>query len=304
MSVWSVLRTRGWALAALGVVVGMVACALLGLWQYSRYETKSAIKATVLSHYNARPVPLATALPTRTAALRAGEEWTAASIRGRYCTDPGCVLYVRNRTVNGDTGFLQLVPFTAPEGTILVVRGFVRAQSTASAPASPPPIPTGEVSVVVRLRPAEPMLRGRSDPPGQVQTIDPADISTRLPRPLPLFTHVYGQMASESPAAAPAPLPLEKPDVDLGPHLSYAFQWWAFGAFLPIAWVVRARQAVAEARADGADRTEASSGGVPQRSGEKGREDGRRTVAHGQMRRRRRSRDEEEEDDYVDSRVR
>src|SRR5699024_3730376 len=53
-----------------------------------------------------------------------------------------------------------------------------------------------------------------------------------------LVTGAYGELVSEEPSAErPAALP--SPDTSLGPHLSYAFQWWVFALFFPGALIYR-----------------------------------------------------------------
>lgn len=245
------LGTREWALAALGVVVAMIACALLGLWQFHRYEAKSERKALVESNYSAPAVALGDVLPAPSTDLATEDQWRTVSIRGEYCTDPECVLYVRNRPLGGQVGFLQLVPFRTDAGTLLVVRGWVTGQETASAPQSPPPPPSGQETLVVRMHPDEPVLTDRTNPPGQIQSIAPQEVQGIVPGLDRVYTGGYGELVSETPSGDSTGLrSLEKPDTGLGPHLSYAFQWWALGLFFPVAWVVRGRRAVLDATAE------------------------------------------------------
>lgn len=61
------------------------------------------------------------------------DEWTPVTLHGSYCTSDDCVLYVRNRQLEGQVGFWQLAPFTTEDGTtMLVVRGWVPSVSGAS----------------------------------------------------------------------------------------------------------------------------------------------------------------------------
>lgn len=252
-SVRSILLTREWALAAGLVVLAMIACALLGWWQFTRYEGRSERKALIETNYSAPAVPLTDVLATPSTDLPAQDGYRTVRLTGEYCTDPGCVLYVRNRPLNGTVGFFQLVPFRTDEGTVLVVRGWVQTQEAASVPDDPPAPPSGPETIVVRMHPDEPMLADRRNPPGQIQSIAPEVVAGLVPGLDRLHTGAYGELVSESSPSTGQLLPLEKPDTGLGPHLSYAFQWWAFGVFFPVAWVVRARRAVLDARALDAD---------------------------------------------------
>ncbi|MGQ4497135.1 SURF1 family protein, partial [Dermabacteraceae bacterium P13101] len=42
------------------------------------------------------------------------------------------------------------------------------------------------------------------------------------------------------------PRPVPKPDTSLGPHLSYAFQWWIFALFFPGALIYAGRRNLQE----------------------------------------------------------
>lgn len=103
-----------------------------------------------------------------------------------------------------------------------------------------PAPPTGEVSVIARLKASEPSIPGRGMSEGQVATIELPLIEEVLGSPT--YTGAYGLLATETPAPIDkAPLTALKPSVDEGAHLSYAFQWIMFGilAFIGLAWAVR-----------------------------------------------------------------
>jgi len=133
-----------------------------------------------------------------------------------------------------------LTPLQLADGTIFIVdRGWVTTGSKQDAPDVVPAAPSGQVTVVARLKAGEPNLPGRSASGNQVATINLHDIATRLDAPV--YTGAYGLMASEDPAPDTRPTAVVKPPADEGPHLSYAFQWFVFGvlAFLGLAWAVR-----------------------------------------------------------------
>lgn len=304
----AVVLTRDRLLALLAVVIASAVCVGLGFWQYGRFEGKQERRDLVEANYAAEPVELARILPEQDSALDPGDQWRTVSLRGHYCTDPGCAIYVRNRPLGGQIGFWQLVPFESDQGTLLVVRGWVPMQESASEPQDPPPVPTGQETITVRMRAAEPVLRGRTDPPGQTQSVAPGALAARLPGVGPIRQGAFGELAAEDPSASPAPRALEKPDTDLGPHLSYAVQWWVFALFFPIAWVARARRAVLDELAEEPDAPGAVAS-PPDPSGEDPvpeprRERSRQSVATPAHRPRRRTLDEEEEDAILEHRSR
>lgn len=313
-----ILFSRETLLGLVAVLVLAAVCFALGLWQYGRFEDRRDAAEVIRANYDAAPVALDEVLPDTEAPLAATDEWTPVTLQGSYCTDPECVLYVRNRQLSSTVGFWQLVPFRAEDGTtLLVVRGWVPSATGASEPADPPPVPGGELTVTVRLHPAEIVL-DREPPPGQTHSVNPRQSAGLMGLDSPdLVARAYGELAAEEPAAErPAALPA--PDTSLGPHLSYAFQWWIFALFFPAALIYRTRllfQDVAAeertrdqdqeqdqsapsagtARDDSPDPDEQQAGTTPRPS--------RRTPEHRPRRAvhsRRRGQDEEEEDALID----
>ncbi|PWH05697.1 SURF1 family protein [Brachybacterium endophyticum] len=328
------LVSRDGATMLLAAILAAALCVGLGFWQWHRFETKRDNARLVETNMTADPVALPRVLPDTDSHLAGADEWKQVELRGQYCTDPDCVLYVRNRPSDSSVGFWQLVPFTTDQGTLLVVRGWVDVAESSSVPATKPPVPHGTTTAVVRMRDAEPVLKGRTNPPGQVQTVTPSVVAGQLPDlDGPLYTGAYGELASESPAASPMPASLEGPDTSLGPHLSYAVQWWLFAAFFPVAVVVRTRRQILDeaAESDSAPGVEAEhgtaqgieagdGGGHPAgsegeqeagrpaapsdrdpRRGQGGRT-ARRGTSHEARPSRRRSKDEEEEDELLEHR--
>ena len=225
-------------------------CVLLGLWQFGRYENRRDEAAVVRANYESVPVSLDHALPDPQMPLSAQDVWTPVTMQGSYCTEGDCVLYVRNRQLSGEVGYWQLVPFQADDGrTLLVVRGWVPQEADSSDPAWLAGVPEGELSVTVRLQPAEPVL-DREPPPGQTHSVNPEQSAGLMGlEDQQLVTQAYGELAAEDPAAErPAALPY--PDTSLGPHLSYAFQWWIFALFFPAALIYRTRLLLRELAED------------------------------------------------------
>lgn len=280
-----VLLSRDTLLWLLIVLILAGVCVMLGRWQFGRYEDRRTHADLVASHYDAAPVDRESILPTPNASLPPDAEWTPITLRGSYCTDPECILYVRNRTLSGDVGYWQLAPFTAEDGTaLLVVRGWVPQDGDGQVPAQPAAVPEDTLTITVRLRPPEPVL-DRERPEGQVHSVSPQQIETILP-PLDaaMITGAYGELDAEDPAGE-RPIPLPRPDTGLGPHLSYAVQWWVFALFFPAAWIYRTRRQIQDLR------TETNPDPTPRRVDHRPRSAARS---------RRRGHDEEEEDALID----
>ena len=59
---------------------------------------------------------------------------------------------------------------------------------------------------------------------------------------------MYIEMTSSTPAeAGPYPAPVDPPERDLGPHLSYAIQWFIFSICVAVGWVLAVRRSLAPA---------------------------------------------------------
>lgn len=235
------LRRWGGYLAL--VVVFATVCGLLSWWQWARREEALDRIAVIEANYDAAPVPVAEVLPDPDAEDEAAQ-WTPVTLVGEYL--PEQQLVVRNRPYGAAAGFEVLVPLRTADGTLWIVdRGWVPVGSTPDAPDAVPAPPSGEVTVVVRLRTGEATIAGRGAPAGQVATINLPTIADLLGDEVAIG--MYGQLVSEDPAPASAPLPAVPPEVDEGPHLSYALQWIAFGllAVVALVWAVRRERRIA-----------------------------------------------------------
>ena len=275
--------SRGRVASVLAVALVVAAgCVLAGVWQWTRHQDRSSAVALVTANYDAAPVPLADLAGD---GLQADEVWRPVTVRGSYVG----TAVLRNRPVLGTPaahalGVLEVAggPWS---GRLLVVdRGWFPAAETGAGR----PAPEGTVDVVVRLRAAEPAAT-RDAPAGQVQAIAVGQVleAAGLPRG-DVVPDAYGVVATEDGSPPVDVTPVPRPDVDLGPHLSYAFQWWVFALGALVGGVVLLRR---EATED-ADASTASADAAPTRGGSP-------TPAAPRAPRRRRPTAEEEEEDAI-----
>lgn len=239
MSGWGFAVSRRWAGYLALVLVFAATCSGLGLWQLARRAEARVEISRIENNYDAKAVPLATALQTMTT-FEENQEWTPVSVTGTYLIDHQ--LLVRNRPYNGQPGFEVLTPLQLADGTVFVVdRGWIPTGSRQDSPDSIPVAPTGTVTVTARLKAGEPTLASRTTVAGsqQIPTINLPQIADTLDG-ASTYTAAYGLVASETPAPKVVPAQSLRPLIDEGPHLSYAFQWFVFGlmSFVGLGWAL------------------------------------------------------------------
>ncbi len=230
----TLLRWTGYLAVA---VAFAIACAFLSQWQFARNTERTAQIAIVEANYHQPPAALGDIIG-RDGAFDLADEWRQVRLTGRYATED--TLLVRNRPHGGTRAFEVVVPFHTDDGRVLIVnRGWVPTGTGDVPDAVPQPV-AGPLEVVVRLRPGEPLPRsGRTAPEGQVPMLHlPTIAEVTGPGTI---TSAYGELVSESPAAASAPYGFDSPTEDPGPHLSYAIQWILFAimGFVFIFYVIR-----------------------------------------------------------------
>jgi len=250
--VFRLLRRPRWlALTAL-VAVAMVAFVQLGLWQLRRLEERRERNAAVVTGERQAAVPAGDVLAADRP-VAPGEEWHRVSARGRY--DTAHQLLLRNRPLEGRNGFHVLVPLVTATGpAVLVDRGWVPAGASATDLPDVPPPPAGEVTVVGRVRLAEPPKGGPPPPPGQLVRIDVPTVARGLGYPL---AGGYVELAVERPQPTTAPTLLPAPEVSDGPHLAYAVQWFLFAVVALVGWALLLRREARDERELGQPRAAA-----------------------------------------------
>jgi cytochrome oxidase assembly protein ShyY1 len=223
-----------------GLVALMV---FLGFWQLDRLEDKRQFNSNVLERTAVAPTAVENLLQPGNVS-DPDLEWRIVTAAGTY--QAGGEVTIINRSLDGVAGYSPMTPLLLDTGVVVYVqRGFVPL-----ATATPPPT-TGRVVVTGYLRPSQ----ARSVL-GAVDSTDPtatefhrADIgliSGRLEEP---HLSMWVQLIEQSPAAgSPWPQAARPPDLDEGPHFSYALQWWFFSLVALAGWIVVAGRAVRAAR--------------------------------------------------------
>ncbi|RKS68049.1 cytochrome oxidase assembly protein ShyY1 [Motilibacter peucedani] len=241
------LRQPRWIWLTLAVVAVSLLFARLGLWQWHRAQAKWASNDAVTTRAHATPVPAQSLLSTdRKPGKR--DEWRQVSLTGTY--DVAHTVLLRNSVEDGDRGYEVVVPLRPASGPALLVdRGFILANGTALAlPAVPPP-PSGEVTVVGRVRPPDKGSLQLSE-----ETSTPT-VKRLVPREIaqsqgvgPVYD-AYVERSSETPTASGTPRELDLPSADVGLNLAYFVQWYAFILVAVGGWWALLRRDVRDAEA-------------------------------------------------------
>ena len=244
------LVTPRWLGFHLLVAVVIVTMVNLGFWQLRRLDFKRERAAdTIAARIDLAPVPLDTLLPLSLAATDeapADAEWRSIVADGHYLPDAEFI--VVNRSQDGLAGDMTVTPLQMDDGRILLVeRGFVPVGASAEAA----PAPTGDVEVIGRLRRSQRHAPGQLSDPStgvitEAQQFDVPRLAEQMPGPV---VPMYVELTSSTPAeAGPYPAPVDAPDRDLGPHLSYAIQWFIFSICVAVGWVLAVRRSLATHR--------------------------------------------------------
>lgn len=232
-----------WILSHLIVLALVVLMVNLGFWQLGRLHEKKAANRVIRSRTAQPLAPVGQVLSAGDGfgsaglAKARGVEFRQVTTSGTYRADQEVI--VRGRSLNGTPGSWVLTPLSLPDGTALVVnRGWIANNGRDDRVPSQYAAPPGTVTVVGLLQASETRgSYGATDPAGgRLTNLARADIG-RLQQQVPeRLVPAYAQLEQQQPApsATSAPTILPAPELDEGPHFSYAIQWFAF-SFIALA---------------------------------------------------------------------
>lgn len=217
----------GWVLFLIFIVAfSYLSFTVLAPWQLNKDAQIVERNHLIEEAYDAEPQPV-TEVFSDDGSLH--KEWERAELTGHYLPEDEVLL--RLRPVESAPGFQSLVPFETESGeTFLVNRGWMPTDEGNSVPHIDP-APEGEVTIVGMARYNE---RKHTSAPieeqgyTQVYSINTEQIAELVDVPL---AHDYLQLSPEQPGELHA---LPVPKLDRGNHLSYGYQWIAFGVMAPL----------------------------------------------------------------------
>jgi len=221
-----------------------LACAALfiklGLWQLARHREVAAVNQGLVERLAAAPVPFDSVASDTT-----GARWTRVSVSGFFRYDLEQIH--ASRPSNGSPGVHLLTPLEriGYDTLLLVTRGWVYAADAATAD-----LPRWREGQFVTLSGyLVPLTEDGPPPPADkprlIRALNRNAVEGRVGRPV---APVMLVMTSDSAARADSvPRRLPPPVLDMGPHRSYAAQWFAFAIIAIVGGVILFRRGASSA---------------------------------------------------------
>lgn len=218
-------------LLALALVVAFVN---FGFWQLDRLEQRRERNATIVERGALEPLSVDRALARGADAL----DYLPVRAGGSY--DPDSEVLLRGRSLDGQPGFHVLTPLVLDESAgelagraLLVERGWVPYDHD-EVPVTNALPPAGEVEVLGELHAPQSPPTGRlsflaardpaEGPLTQSFYVDVERLAPQIPHALVPAYVVLREQAP--PTAGTLPRALPPLELDEGPHLGYAIQWF------------------------------------------------------------------------------
>lgn len=241
------LRPR-WILSHLFVVALVAAMITAGFWQLARMGERQDLNDTVEAR-SAAPVTDAGGLASPGAFADADElEYRRVSASGRYLVDDEVL--VRSRSQDGAPGSWVLTPLLLADGTAVAVnRGWIPNSGQLEAVPDSVAAPDGEVTVTGFVRGTETRAGiGPTDPDtGRLESLARADVGRLDQQVSSDLRPFFVQLTDQTPAVTPAdPSPVPPPELDDGPHLSYAVQFFIFSTVALVGYPLILRRRAGE----------------------------------------------------------
>jgi surfeit locus 1 family protein len=217
---------------AVVLVATVLACGVtmrLGFWQLDRAQQKQRI-AKDMQERQALP-PLEPQALARDAAGLEAQRHRSITLRGRWVAER--TVYLDNRQMDGRPGFFVVTPLRLPDGdAVLVQRGWLPRNFQDRERLQPVVTPGGEVTVTGRIvSPPSSLLALGGAGTGPIRQNLPLD---DFARETGLSLRPLSIQQQDSAPGAPDSLQRRwpQPQVDVGKHHGYAFQWFALSALV------------------------------------------------------------------------
>jgi len=237
----------GWIISHLFVGATIVAMVFFGFWQLDRLDQRRDRNDRVTARID-EPVVEVLALgdPEVYESSDGADPFEFRRVRATGTYVPEEEVLVRSRSLNAAPGSWVLTPLLLDDGTAVAVnRGWIPNSGGLEAVPDEYRAPAGEVTVTGLVRPTEQRGSfGSTDPPDGVLTdLARADVE-RLDQQVEAdLVPFYVQLQEQDPSVGVSdPAPVPAPELDEGPHLSYAVQWFTFSSMAAVVYVLILRK--------------------------------------------------------------
>jgi cytochrome oxidase assembly protein ShyY1 len=211
-----------WLALILFVIVLGVAFVNLGEWQLRRLHERRDSNVVVRANEAA---PIADFDQIFNRHIYKIDEWKKVRVTGTF--DPSHQFVIRYRNNGDDDGYEVVTPLRTSSGkSVLIDRGFVALAGGQQIPNTAPAPPTGQVTVIGRVRRSEPGSDSATVPiNGHARLVNSEKIQPSLGYPL---VDGYIDVLSMQPKDTRSFSQIDLPELSDGPHFWYAVQWFMF----------------------------------------------------------------------------
>ena len=237
-----------WILSHVFVLFMVVAFINLGFWQLSRLQEKKDRNQRVTDRREQPVAEAASLAEPGDFDTAGGLEFRRATATGTYLVDQEVI--VRSRSRESSPGSWILTPLKLSDGTALVVnRGWISNSGQYLSVPKRYRAPAGTVTVTGLVRKTETRGSfGPTDPKtGTLSNLARADVA-RLDQQVPekLLPFVLQLQTQVPRIKLTDPKTVPAPELDEGPHLSYALQWFTFATMTVIIYPLILRRRARE----------------------------------------------------------
>lgn len=221
--------TRGVVWGTVVVLLVALVCIRLGIWQLQRLEFKRDRNRATRERMAEPPASL-----NAITADSAGLLFRRVVLNGGY--DDAHTVIIAGRSLRGVPGVHVLTPMRVGGAAVLVNRGWMPSADAASIEVDsirePPP---DDLQALITPFPEDFGRPAAADSFQRVwHQMNGARLRSQFPYPvLPVIAQILPY-----PDQPQYPVRLEAPELDEGPHLGYAVQWFSFAAIAIVGWIV------------------------------------------------------------------
>ncbi|WP_061961999.1 SURF1 family protein [Demequina flava] len=223
----------------LGIALSVSAVAIvLGMWQYGRYEVRVEARDAYRVAVEEPAAPLNDVVPADAEDLPADAEWRTVTVTGVF--EPDTTTVLRGRPIDSTAAWQYLAWLDTEDGrSVLVSVGWVPQPGPNEDPEAPE-YTNGTATVTGVIRAWE--EDDGKEATDSVSRITPAQVPQPHGDVSPGYLMIREYCDADQCTATVVGDEVPLPELTLGSHLSYAWQWWVFAALAPTGAVLLLRR--------------------------------------------------------------